>query len=949
MRQFQQITTCLALTLASALTWAGPPVDSGVLDQTFGSSGKVILNAAEANATGTNLTATDVAVQSNGKIIVAGYADSDCVLARLNPNGSLDTSFGGTNGFSPGFAGYGLCSFTGIAVRPDDRIVTVANQPDGVAVVSQFTANGLPDYGNFGSNAATFINPLSGDSTNAARVILESNGTIDVAGTYYANQSGFNSNEFLFVQISADGKTVQPLFQYLFSSGPDADDHAQDLGIDSQGRYVVVGYHRGAAGNYDFAAIRIRHDLYDVDNTFGSAGQTTVDFGDNGDYANALTLTPTGYIALGGQANGQAAMALLDPNGNLNTYFSGGLLYGKIHLRLRHRRRQRHHHQADSRRLRHQVSAAARGRIGQAKLRERSRRRSWTDVRHRTAGPSRHVFQFLPRQRLQRPWRRRCVFQYQAERNRFVSHYQQRPIRRVRERQADYGRRHAGHGHGHRPPRTVRWHFQERLRQPFPVNRQESAMSIIRTHCIPRRRRLATSIAAAFALAAFAPACFANYDNVLNCNDTGAGSLRATIAGAGSGDTVILNPVTMQCSAITLGSGEIAVPQSDLTVKYNGDNSNRFVLSGNNHRIFHHSGTGKLTLQRLSLQFGKATDADAIYIQTGKYKSKAVLGGCVYSAGVVDLENSQVKYCSVASSTIGIGGGIGAMKGLIINNSILRDNAVTAFVSPTYGSYALCGGAFAGVPGLGGGYGYIDASYSTIRDNAVGGSGGGLCIIGPYGASGPQSTIQNSTISGNSANDSSAISSGGLLSIANSTISGNTATSTAYTASAIFAAKTLTLRNSTVAFNHAANGAAIWFNNIKYRSNAHYAVDFESSIIANNTSSGTESDVYSRVDPSRALTIAGANNIVMSTSAGAPLPGDTLMRDPLLLPLANNGGPTLTHAFRDGSPAFGHGNNSGNFSTDQRGAGFARLVNGAVDIGAYEVQVREVIFANGFD
>jgi hypothetical protein len=463
-----------------------------------------------------------------------------------------------------------------------------------------------------------------------------------------------------------------------------------------------------------------------------------------------------------------------------------------------------------------------------------------------------------------------------------------------------------------------------------------------------RHRPLAPAIAACLALAAIGPCAHAAYDNVLNCNDTGSGSLRDTVANAATGDAVVLNPVTMQCSSITLGSGEIVVPQTDLTIKYNGNNANRFILTGSNHRIFHHTGTGKLTLQRLILQFGKATDTDAIQVQTGKYASAAVPGGCVYSAGVVDLENSQVKYCSVTSSNIGIGGGIGAMKGLIMNNSTLRDNAVTAFVSPTYGSYAQCGGAFAGVPGLGGGNGYIDANYSTISDNAAGGSGGGLCIIGPYGSSGPQSTIRNSTISGNSAADTSAISSSGLLTIANSTISENTATGTSYSVSAIFVGKTLTLRNSTVAFNRAANGAAIWFNNIKYSSNGHYAVDLESSIVANNASGGIEADVYS-LKQEASLTIAGANNIVLSASTNVALPGDTVAHDPLLLPLASNGGPTLTHAFRDGSPAFGRGNDVGGYANDQRGNGFARTINGVTDIGAFQQQTRDVVFANGFD
>jgi len=66
------------------------------------------------------------------------------------------------------------------------------------------------------------------------------------------------------------------------------------------------------------------------------------------------------------------------------------------------------------------------------------------------------------------------------------------------------------------------------------------------------------------------------------------------------------------------------------------------------------------------------------------------------------------------------------------------------------------------------------------------------------------------------------------------------------------------------------------------------------------------------------------------------LPNDTSHAAPLLLPLADNGGPTLTHALNAGSPAIDHGNNLGGLDTDQRGSGFARVQGKAPDIGAFE-------------
>ncbi len=82
-------------------------------------------------------------------------------------------------------------------------------------------------------------------------------------------------------------------------------------------------------------------------------------------------------------------------------------------------------------------------------------------------------------------------------------------------------------------------------------------------------------------------------------------------------------------------------------------------------------------------------------------------------------------------------------------------------------------------------------------------------------------------------------------------------------------------------------------------------------------------------------------------SSAQPLPADTIASDPLLAPLADNGGLTWTHALRSGSPAIDHGD-AGTLTTDQRGIGFARVLGARADIGAYESNPDE-IFGDGFD
>jgi hypothetical protein len=240
------------------------------------------------------------------------------------------------------------------------------------------------------------------------------------------------------------------------------------------------------------------------------------------------------------------------------------------------------------------------------------------------------------------------------------------------------------------------------------------------------------------------------------------------------------------------------------------------------------------------------------------------------------------------------GGGIGAGGDLHITRSTVSGNSANKD-----------GGA------IGQFGGNLDIADSTLTGNIALGRGGGIFLFG-YGSAG----ISNSTISGNIA----ILNGGGIA---------NTYGSVA-------------LANSTLAFNSAnGRGGGIYF---RY---PYYPLVLQSTIIAGNQVGALAEDIWSP-----GLDISGANNLVQAAGDGVGLPLDTLTADPLLQPLADNGGPTYTHALGAGSPAIDTGNNAAGLDFDQRGSGFARVSGAAADIGAFELQSAppdDLIFADGFD
>jgi predicted outer membrane repeat protein len=243
----------------------------------------------------------------------------------------------------------------------------------------------------------------------------------------------------------------------------------------------------------------------------------------------------------------------------------------------------------------------------------------------------------------------------------------------------------------------------------------------------------------------------------------------------------------------------------------------------------------------------------------------------------------------------------------------------------------------------------------TVADNRASGVGGGLVNSGT-------ATIVASTFSGNRGDlGGAAIASGGTLTLTNSTLSDNRTDGDVLPgdpSAALSNFGTATLNGVTVAGNVTGNGfsppsdivplgfaAGIW-----NAPGGAAVLRMSNTIVAGNTItylgylSPTTIDYLSAPADCRGTLTSLGYNIIGSTDGcavtGVPA-GNLTGVDPLLGPLADNGGPTATRALLPGSPAIdaGHPARSEHApracrSTDQRG--FPRV--GRCDIGAYEAQ-----------
>jgi hypothetical protein len=450
--------------------------------------------------------------------------------------------------------------------------------------------------------------------------------------------------------------------------------------------------------------------------------------------------------------------------------------------------------------------------------------------------------------------------------------------------------------------------------------------------------------------------------DLANANTNTAGSL-ITFAPS------VFNTTTPQ--VITLLSGTLDLKEMSGPELIDGPGASLLTIWGND------------TYQGLNVAGGVTASLTGLTIERGY---TTLLNG----GGIEDDGTLAVTNCTIADNVSGgMGGGIYDGGALTVTGSTIQGNVskggvgggldVDADATANITDSTIEGNSATGAGSVGGGIAVTVDSALMVINSTVGGAssseinssslyGGGI-----YNGSGCTLTITGSTIEGNSVSAVGSDGGGiendtdGTLTLADSTVAGNSAKGLG--GGIQTSGTTAVVTNSTIAGNSAEFGGGIETekvvtvydstiaDNTATMAGGGLLVDngatatLDNTIIAQNLGAvsvlaggATASDV------DNAGTLSGSYNLIGTGGAGGLVNGNNGnqvgVASPGLGPLANNGGPTDTITLLPGSPASDHGSNlliPAGVTTDQRGPGFARIFNGTVDIGAFELQPAAIV------
>jgi uncharacterized delta-60 repeat protein len=296
--------------------------NTGDLDNTFNGNGKVTTPVGSLDAFGES-----VAVQSDGKIVVAGYADDginyEFALVRYNSDGSLDDGFG-TGGSVVTYYGDSVCHGYALAIQPDGKIVVAGTYYSGLVqyddfMLARYNSNGTLDN-TFGAGGVVTTDFGNSDDYGES-VAIQSDGKIIVAGTSNIYNVPDNVQAFALARYNTNGALddsfgVNGLVATNFLN---SDNYGNSIVVQPDGNIVVAGSSSYSDSIVSIALVRYKTNGI-VDSSFGINGIDTTLIGENAS-GNSIALQPDGKIVVAGYAGNNFAVLRYATNGIIDTTF----------------------------------------------------------------------------------------------------------------------------------------------------------------------------------------------------------------------------------------------------------------------------------------------------------------------------------------------------------------------------------------------------------------------------------------------------------------------------------------------------------------------------------------------------------------------------------------------------------------------------------------------------
>src|SRR6266545_3091173 len=306
-RSRMRIALC-AVAGAAAVLGAAPALAAsgdapGDLDPTFGAGGKVT------TVFGGDSRAYALVLQPNGKLVAAGVGPNRFALARYNPDGSLDTSFG-----AGGKVTTPIGAANALVLQPDGKLVAAGSNyisPSDFVLV-RYNPNGSLDtsFGVGGKVTTAIGDGADRRHARAFALALQPDGKLVAAGEPDFTLVRYRDGS-LDTSFGVSGKVTTSDGVLVVANA---------LALQPDGKLVAAG--RGWTGSTGFESALVRYNPDgSFDTSFGVGGKVTTDTGESGG-AHALALQPDGKLVAAG-----SGLIRYKPDGSLDTSFGVG---GKV-------------------------------------------------------------------------------------------------------------------------------------------------------------------------------------------------------------------------------------------------------------------------------------------------------------------------------------------------------------------------------------------------------------------------------------------------------------------------------------------------------------------------------------------------------------------------------------------------------------------------------------------